>query len=277
MKKQLYLLSLIILFSCSNKNKNGELPIYGIWTLSETEKLKDKKSNSGDKLLDESLKIVDAKKNITLSIFPDNTYTKLCCNGDSYEFGTWKWLKIGERICFMNKGKQEVSELKIKLLDDSVHQVEFKNAKVISRFERQEKLLDNYKEEPFYCSNNEWRIKAIKVEKRQELINRLGNYFKHMAYILKAADKRDLSVVSFKYSMGIIKIYNSGIGIEEDMYIPENWKNIFYDTKQYMETRSIFNNYLSSQDLSFPSSNDWVKDDYRIMLSIYNDLKTGKF
>jgi hypothetical protein len=77
--------------------------------------------------------------------------------------------------------------------------------------------------------------------------------------------------------MGIIKIYNSGIGIEEDMYIPENWKNIFYDTKQYKETRAIFNNYLSSQDLSFPSSNDWVKDDYRIMLSIYNDLKTGKF
>jgi hypothetical protein len=204
-------------------------------------------------------------------------YTKLCCKGDKYEFGTWKWLKEGERISFSPKEKSETYEINIELKEDSIYQIELKNSRSIKRFNRQEILFDDYKEEPFHLSNNEWRLKASHKENKQELTNRLSNYFKHMTYLLKAADKRDLQVISFEYSMGIIKIYNSGIGITEDEFIPYNWKTIFYDESQYKETRSIYVSYLKNNEISFPSSNNWVKDDYTILLSMYNDLKSGKF
>jgi hypothetical protein len=264
------------MLSCSDNN-DAITNICGIWTLTESEHLNERKSISDDALLEDSKKILEAKQKITLSIFPDNTYTKLCCKGDIYEYGTWKWIKEGERVCFSHQGKNEMYKLKIEVIDDSVYQIELKNRNEIIRFKSQEKLFVNYKEEPFYQANNEWRLKASRKENKQEIINRLGNYFKHITYLLKAADKRDLQIISFEYSMGIIKIYSSGIGIEEDEYTPENWKNIFYDTSQYDEARSIYNNYLKNNNISFPSSSDWVKDDYTIMLSIYNDLKTGKF
>ncbi len=278
MKIILFYFSMAFLISSCTSNSNEiNAKIFGVWTLSESESLINKKRNSDDELLEDSKKIIEAKKHITLSIFPDNTYTKLCCDGDEYENGTWNWVKKGERICFSHDKKKELFDLNIKLIDDSTYQVEFKNQVIKQKFTLQEKLLENYKEEPFYFSNNEWRIKALKEENRQELLNRLGNYFKHITYLLKAADKRDLQVISFEYSLGVIKIYNSGIGIEEDNFIPENWKNIFYSKKQYEEARIIYQNYLSLDDSSFPASGDWVKDDYTLMLSIYNDLKSGKF
>ena len=40
----------------------------------------------------------------------------------------------------------------------------------------------------------------------------------------------------------------------------------------------LFSNYLQKDaDYSGPGTGDWVKDDYTILLSIYNDLKTGQF
>lgn len=278
MKKILSVISMaFIIFSCGNSVEENSAKIYGLWTLSETESLSEPKTNSEDALLEDSKKIVEAKKNITLSIFPDNTYTKLCCDGDTYEQGQWSWLKEGQKICFSHDKKKEIFDITIEVVDDSLFRIELKEKAVKRKFNLQAKLLEDYKEEPFYGENNEWRLSSKKEENRQELINRLGNYFKHMAYILKAADKRDLQVISFEYSLGIIKIYNSGIGIEKDEYIPENWKKIFHNKKQYEEARSIFNSYLEKDDTSFPASGDWVKDDYTIMLSIYNDLKSGKF
>jgi hypothetical protein len=277
MKNFLIISVAIFIFSCGRNKDENSSKIFGIWTLSESESLVNKKSNSNDELLEEAKKIEEAKKHITLSIFPDKTYTKLCCDGDQYEYGTWDWVKKGERICFSHDKRKEVFDLNIEMLDDSLFQVEYKNQAKKQKFKLQENLFENYKEEPFYVSNNSWRIKALKQENRQEILNRLGNYFKHMTYLLKAADKRDLQVISFEYSLGIVKIYNSGIGIEEDTYIPDNWKNIFYNRIQYEEARNIYKTYLGKDDTSFPASGDWVKDDYTLMLSIYNDLKMGKF
>jgi len=278
---RLFTLSFLIIILVSSCNQNSIDPeqfILGNWKLYESKNLVKKEKSSGDALLDESKKIEDVKIGKLIAIFPNHTYTEIIGEGEKYTFGSWSWVEVGTKICFKNGTKTETYTI---VLDDSTPeklQFELSNSNKIQKFVQESKLLEKFKEEPFYSENNLWRIKPNEAETKQQIIDRLGNYFKHIAYILKAADKRDLQVVSFRQSMGIVKIYNGGIGIHEFEIIPETWKNCFYNQEEALMVHELFSDYLQTDaDFSGPGTGDWVKDDYTILLSIYNDLKTGQF
>ena len=278
---RLFILSFLIIILISSCNQNSIDPeqfILGNWKLYESKNLGKKEKSSGDALLDESKKIEDVKIGKLIAIFPNHTYTEIIGEGEKYTFGSWSWVEVGTKISFKHGSKTETYTI---VLDDSTPeklQFELSNSNKIQKFVQESKLLEKFKEEPFYSENNLWRIKPNKAETKQQIIDRLGNYFKHVAYILKAADKRDLQVVSFRQSVGIVKIYNGGIGIHDFEIIPETWKNCFYNQEEALLAHELFSDYLQTDaDFSGPGTGDWVKDDYTILLSIYNDLKTGQF
>jgi hypothetical protein len=266
----------LLLNSCNLKSGliKDENYILGIWRLAESSGKSNSKNN--DPLLNEAENLQNVKNGKVLSIFPDNTFTELSGDG-IYSFGTWKWIEEEEIICFQKGKNKEIFELKSVELETKKIQIELTNKKSKSKYIQEAFLLKDFKEEPFYSENNFWRLKANRLENEKELKERLGNFFKHMVYILKAADTRKLEVISFEFSMGIIKIYNGGIGIVDIYDIPEIWKKTYYNEEQLEEVHDMFSDYLQINRYRGAGTGNWVKDDYRILLSIYGDLKSDKF
>ena len=60
-------------------------------------------------------------------------------------------------------------------------------------------------------------------------------------------------------------------------YISDLWKNTYFNEEQAKQARLIYKNYLNNYPYNGTGSSDWVKDDYFLMLHIYNDLNEGKF
>jgi len=270
----IYVLLSVLLVQCTS-NSDQQKGIHAIWRLSARESLS-KSPSSGDPLLDESKQHEAGQEGLLLCVFPDQTFTQLNEKG-FYEQGTWAWDKEGESIQFTRKGKIQRWEVRITEEKDEQASMVTENKHQRLTWQRQATMLKAFKEDEFYSSNNEWRIKPNKPESRDQLIKRLGNYFKHTTYLLKGADQRDVDVVSFSYADGVVKIYNSGIGVKDWEYISAEWKNSFYSEAQAKEACELFQNYLNNYPYNGTGSNDWVKDDYFLMLHIYNDLMEGKF
>lgn len=108
--------------------------------------------------------------------------------------------------------------------------------------------------------------------------DRLGNYLKHLAYILKAGADQKQQAVSFEFSEGLIKIYNGGIRIKPIDEVPLSWVNTYYSSLQALTAYKMFEGYLiTSKSYKGGTTGEWYVDDYNILLSIYGDLKDGKF
>lgn len=274
----LSVLFLLVLFlSACNQNKiDPNTAILGIWRMSESVN-KTKNQKTDDPLLDEAKKLEEGKEGHVLSIFPDNSFTELVGKG-TFTYGNWKWKEEGKSIEFKYSTNKIVTyDVEIDAKDTNYFTIHLSNSLKKISYLREAKLFENFKEEPFYFENNTWRIKPKKIENRAQLLNRLGNYFGHMLYILKAADTRKLDVISFEFSLGIVQIYNGGIGIVEYQYLPEEWKDTYFNQENLKEVYDLYFEYLQKDSYHGASTGNWVKDDYVILLSIYNDLKSGKF
>lgn len=136
--------------------------------------------------------------------------------------------------------------------------------------------MQDFTEDPFYPTNNIWRKKPVAPEKDSAIRDRLSNYIKHIAYLLKAAVERQQDVVSFEHSMGLAKIYSGGIGILDQTEVPASWVNTYYNSNDALKAYQMFKNYLQKARYRGGSTGNWMEDDFNILLSIYGDLKEGK-
>ncbi len=268
-----FALLLFLVVSCGNNETVYEFP--SIWRLVSAEKKKGAKAEK-DPLLADAKNHEAGQKGMLLCLFPDNTFTRLDETG-YYDFGKWEWVDEGGRVNLTGQQKSTDWDVTIKKQEDDQFELTLENDQEKQVWQRQAKMLKKFEEDEFYPTNNTWRIKPKKAETQKEIIARLGNYLRHTTYLLKAADIRDVQVVSFSHSDGVVKIYNSGIGVRDWEYISDLWKNSYYNEEQAKLARLIYKNYLHNYPYNGTGSSDWVKDDYFLMLHIYNDLNEGKF
>ena len=144
------------------------------------------------------------------------------------------------------------------------------------KFIKESEPLKDFKNDPFYASNNVWRIKPTEPESSIQLKKRLTNYFKHLSLILKSAKDRNQTVVSFEFSQGPVQIYNGGIGIYDYSLLPEYWKESFFDEVDVSASYRVYEKYLNSNTYKGVSIGDWIEDDYNIILSIYADFSEAE-
>jgi hypothetical protein len=233
--------------------------------------------NETDVLLNDAVNNVFVEEGLMLCFFPNGAVSELI----GYKFSQSRWRII------LNKTAIEINKNGIKdtltLLDLS----DKKGKPYLSviyegignmKFQAIQTMLENYKDDPFYPDNNQWRIKPTVEETDVELKTRLKNYVRHVTLILKAAMERDSDIISFEHSQGIIKIYNGGIGIVKRKRIPEEWIANFFNEEQAMIARKFYREYLLAGEYKGASSGSWVEDDYKILLGLYKrideDLKT---
>ena len=266
-------LLLFLVVSCGNNETVNEFP--AVWRLVSNQK---KKSSNIEKdpLLEEAKNHEAGQRGMLLAVFPDNTFTRLDENG-FYDFGKWEWVEEGSRLRFIGQQKTAEWDVNVKKQTESEAELTLENDQEAQVWQRQATMLKAYQEDEFYPSNNTWRIKPKKAENQKEIIERLWNFLRHTTYLLKAADLRNVQVVSFKHADGVVKIFSSGIGVQDWEYISDYWKSTFYNEEQAKLARILFKNYLRNYPYNGTGTGNWVKDDYFLMLHIYNDLNEGKF
>lgn len=216
----------------------------------------------------------DIKDGVIMSFFEDGTYTETSGAG---KYISGKWNLEGNKVIRLTSPESFNTVTAAFDFENEQKQLELAYNNRILKFAQIHQPLKDYHEDPFYGNNNSWRIKPLTSESTDQIQARLANYIKHLAYILKAADERNESVVYFKFSMGIIKIYNGGIGINSLSEVPATWINTYFDEREAITAYNMFSIYLRSHSYGGAGTGKWIADDYNILLSIYGDAKQGKF
>lgn len=272
--KAFYLLVILVLSSCSLTEGWSVLKsedLTNVWTLSDVKTIGEKMDENS--LLEEAMNNEQAETGYKISFFNDHKGFQI--RNGVYKSFEWQFTEEEITLKFNNHSE------KIKVLDylkkdaRTTLLLDFKE-KGDYEFVKTDEMLSDIKNDPFYPENNEWRVKPKHLESNKELHNRVKNYIKHNALILKAAKERASNVISFEHSQGIVKIYRSAIGIIDEDEIAEEWYSYFYNDKQAIEAYYIYDEFLSANKYRGATTGEWVIDDYKILLSIYKDMELAK-
>jgi hypothetical protein len=276
-----FLIITFLLSGCngwSEKNKFdvSKKSLTGSWRLYDLEN-NSKKNPKADKLLSEAASNEIIRQGIMLSFFEDGSFTEMRGSG-FYRTGKWRY-NSKEKMLYLTDATNTVSiNVKPEIINNNqTISLAPTSTQTGLKFIRNADPLENFDEDPYYFKNNLWRIKPGQSETHDQLVKRLGNYFRHLLYILKASKDRKQSVVSFEFSQGLVKIYNGGIGIIPYTSVNENWINTYFDDDNAREAYQMFQKYLATNSYRGASIGDWIQDDYNILLGIYGDTEKGKF
>jgi len=258
--------------------KEAKATILGSWRLSDINETGIVKNQ--DPLLASAKYKKTVQEGLIFSFYPNGTFTTISGTG-TYEYGKWNFVNNKKAVYIVSNISKDTLSIKPDTQNEqALLYVTQKNKNIKKTFSRAAdiEILTDFESDPYHTNNNTWRIKPAKAESPQQIQDRLGNYIKHLAYILKQASDQKLRSVSFEFSQGIIKIYNGGIGINPTEAVPLTWVNTYYSNEQALMAYKMFEAYLrSSSSYKGASSGEWYKDDYNILTSIYGDLKEGKF
>lgn len=241
------------------------------WRLAEVVSVSTPKSEADEELRDKTERELVANGNV-ISFFPDNTYSQL--NGYLLDDGAWEMLGNRE----VKLGQQQLKIDKIELVKRQTFLtgtlLKPKDGLTLKlKWAEDAKPLKNFKKDPFYPDNNRWRIRPKQAEDDAQIKARLLNYILHYALILNASLERKTDVVSFAHSMGIVKIYRGGIGAIPWESVKQDWIDCFYSPEDALKAYRLFENHLSKAGFRGASTGEWVKDDYQILMSIYDEMK----
>ena len=255
-----------LLCSCSNFINNKKLSIDGSWRLASNG---NQKSEGG---FDDDLKQSQELKNgMLINFFPSGRFTQL--EGDSiYREGKWSSANKGQLLLHFDDLAQQAYAYRLRMESTNEHLLSLTGKNGVSEYRLAGDGLPTETDDPFHPDNNKWRKRPSHKEDSAQLSNRIANYIKHLALILKAADTRKQEVVYFDFSQGPAKIYQSAIGVYPYGTVPESWKKTFYDDEDARRAHALFGNYISRSHYRGAASGKWLKDDYDILLSIYSDL-----
>jgi hypothetical protein len=279
-----FLFFLLITFLLSGCNGWGEKNKFDVSTklLAGSWRLYDLENNSqqnpkADKLLSEAASNEATRQGIMLSFFEDGSFTEMRGSG-FYRTGKWRYSSKEKILYLTDAMKTDSINVKPEIINNNqTISLAPVSTQTSLKFIRNANSLKDFDEDPYYFKNNLWRIKPGQPETRELLVKRLGNYFRHLLYILKASKERKQPVVSFEFSQGLVRIYNGGIGIIPYKSVNENWINTYFDEDNAKEAYHMFQKYLATNSYRGASIGDWIQDDYNILLSIYGDTEKGKF
>lgn len=197
------------------------------------------------------------------SFFRDSTFTEVHATG-YYRHGTYKLQLPDSTLQLKVNGK--IDEIKLAFAPiEGRRMMRMEKPGEIKTLAEYAYPLRQEKEDPFYPANNQWRIKPAVAQSEKQIREKIQCYLKHNCYILRAAQHRNQSVVSWEYSDGIIEMYNGSIGIVPLVGIPKSWSETFYNPEDARKGYRLFQRYLHSGHFKGRLTGKWVQDNYNIL------------
>ncbi len=273
-------LLIVLLFSASGCLTGGggtiSADFEGTWRLYDATEIK--AAQNGDSFSREAALKKMVQEGKLLIIFEDGKYTSFE-NKAVYTTGNWKYITAQNALRLSpNETAETTTPVKFEKTTSGKKTLTLYREKenIALQFIKEAVLTEQQTDDPFHSSNNQWRLKPAQAEDSAQLSERLLNYIRHLALVLKAAKDRKQAIVSFEYSMGPVKIYDGGIGVHPFELLPDYWKNAFYNEGDARRAYRMYESHLQKSSYRGASSGSWVEDDYNILLSLYAQITEGE-
>jgi len=278
-------ISAIFLFSCASKNstsdeKNDNKPdsiVVKLNDLSSTKSIHDLLCQDWDyKEDEESIDSSNGSEDL------DIPYRSLCFFGDStmvknprgeIKFGKWEFNDADKMISVKyTDGKAEKYKvMQIGAKDMTLIKTgEEKNSIILIADAKQEQ---KYADDPFYYTNNLWRIKPKQAETDDEIKERLRKCIQFYMVFFKDDLKRDEDKISFYGLPSCFTWYQGGISIKGVERLDVSWINSFYNNEQAMKAHKIMVDLITKQYTWDKEEKNWVKQSTPVLQQMLDSLK----
>jgi hypothetical protein len=128
-------------------------------------------------------------------------------------------------------------------------------------------------EDPFYSSNNWWRIRPGTSETPEQIRRRIKNCVHFFALYFLDNHHRQETDISFIGFPSCFIWYNGGIGIEKEADLEKKWKDCFYSETQAMEGYRLLEDILQSHTLKWPDHpTSWIQQTGEVLQQMADKL-----
>jgi len=132
-------------------------------------------------------------------------------------------------------------------------------------------------DDPFYGSNNQWRIKPARPETDEAIKKRLLECVSFYNKLLK--DKVARATTSPAVFTGLPPVfnwYNGSITVTGKDKLMDKWVNCFYNKDQAFKAQAMLENIISKKYKWDKTEPNWLKKDGDVVKQIYDTLAAAK-
>jgi hypothetical protein len=128
-------------------------------------------------------------------------------------------------------------------------------------------------QDPFYPSNNLWRIKPTTAENSAQIRKRMINFVHFYALYFKDNRQRKASDISFIGLPNCFTWYNGGIALQANYEVDQKWLNCFYSEAQAMQGYGLLKSVIEKHNLKWPKgAGSWIEELQSVLAQIQDQL-----
>jgi hypothetical protein len=208
------------------------------------------------------------------------------------ELALYKDFNVTENArCDMRFGKWKIDKKRRELLlnfTDGTHKTYFVEKILLQKIIATEKTGDDearinflsdgithkqLADDPFYFSNNLWRIKPKYPETDEQIIGRLKQCVHFYSLFFLDNHQRDAKEISFTGLPNCFVWYNGGIGLPLELDLDKKWIDCFYSEKQALRGYGILKTLIEKHELKWPKHpTSWIKQTHEVLDQIHDKL-----
>ncbi|MHA4809852.1 hypothetical protein ACX0G9_17185 [Flavitalea flava] len=221
--------------------------------------------------------VIDTRQYPELALFPDHSATANPRCG----LKTGKWMldkesrELSLRFADGTAAIYTVREIALKQMEVSIEKAAVEKAAgpAIIRLSSEGLVHKRLAEDPFYPTNNRWRIKPGKPETREEIRERVKACLHFYSLFFLDNHQRHETDISFSGLPSCFIWYNGGIGVQERSDLDNKWINCFYSSYQAYQGYDMLASLLGSHKLKWPENpTSWVKQTGEVLDQMVHKL-----
>jgi hypothetical protein len=129
-------------------------------------------------------------------------------------------------------------------------------------------------DDPFYPSNNQWRIKPKFPETEQKILERMKQCVHFYSLFFQDNHQRQETDISFSGLPNCFEWYNGGIGLVDKLDLDKKWLNCFYSEKEAFKGYEMLKMLIERQELNWPKNpTGWINQTHEILNQIHDKLR----
>ncbi len=128
-------------------------------------------------------------------------------------------------------------------------------------------------DDPFYPSNNRWRIKPTHVEDAAAIKKRIIDCVNFYSKFFKDNADHGARSISFYGLPSCFKWYAGGISITNKAKLNQKWIDCFYNKEQAVQGQQLLENIISKKFKWDKTQPKWVRQSADVLLQMADSLK----
>ncbi|MBS1666585.1 MAG: hypothetical protein JST58_04335 [Bacteroidetes bacterium] len=218
--------------------------------------------------------ISDKKKFPELALYRDFSLTENA--RDHIRFGKWAVNKKNRKLLLkFTDGTTEIYTIqKIAYQNLVVSKKDADGNEMTLYFSSDGLVHKRPEEDPFYPSNNRWRIKPSRSETDQQILDRLKQCAHFYALFFSDNHQRQETDISFIGLPNCFVWYNGGIGLPLEGGLDNKWIDCFYSKKEALKAYQMLKTLIEKHVLVWPEHpTSWIKETADMLDQVHDKIK----